>query len=215
MDLGSKVDTKIEVRPPHSFDQSRDSGDDSPSHLSLRGSLHPNRASSSTTDSPLGPPLHQIDGLPRTTYRSLAPAPTTTAPASITSHTRSQTLPSGTPIDTAIPPHNAHAYSHSTIGPSGRRALAPRLATLPPPLMAQYTAGGSARLTPSWVTRQPPMPLLNLPTLPPPTPPQSSRSPRPTLELFQAPLPNMPPLSYRTRNVDIRSEYDGMVGRYN
>ena len=189
MDLGSKVDTKLEVRPHHSFDQSRDSGEDSPSHLSLRGSLHPNRASSSTTDSPLGPPLHQIDGLPRTTYRFLAPATTTTAPTSITSHTRSQTLPSGNPTGAAIPPHNAHAHSHSTIGPSGRRALAPRLATLPPPLMAQYTAGGSARLTPSWITRQPPMPLLNLPTLPPPTPPQPARSPRPT-----APLRSLPAL---------------------
>ncbi|KAI1783251.1 hypothetical protein LXA43DRAFT_355385 [Ganoderma leucocontextum] len=55
--------------------------------------------------------------------------------------------------------------------------------------MAQYTAGGSARLTPSWVTRQPPMPLLNLPTLPPPTPPQPVRSPRPT-----APLRSLPAL---------------------
>ncbi|PIL23288.1 hypothetical protein GSI_14598 [Ganoderma sinense ZZ0214-1] len=190
MDLGSKVETKLEVRPHHSFDQCGDSGEDSPSRLSLRGSLNPNRASSSTTDSRIAPPLHQIDGLPRTTYRFLAPT-TTTAPASITSHTRSQTLPSAIPTEAAIPPHNAYAHSHSTIGPSGRRALAPRLATLPPPLMAQYTAGGSARLTPSWVTRQPPMPLLNLPTLPPPTPtpPQPARTSRPT-----APLRSLPAL---------------------
>ncbi|KAM5537614.1 hypothetical protein V8D89_008692 [Ganoderma adspersum] len=177
MDLGSKVETKLEVRPHHSFDQSRDSGEESPSHLSLRGSLHPNRASSSTTDSPIGTSLHQIDGLPCTTYRFLAPATTTTAPTSITSHTRSQTLPSGNPARAASSPHNARAHSHSTIGPSGRRALPP------------YTAGGSARLTPSWVTRQPPMPLLNLPTLPPPTPPQPARSLRPT-----APLRSLPAL---------------------
>ena len=137
MDLGFKVDTKLEVRPLHSFDQSRDSGEDSPSHLSLHGSLHPNRASSSTTDSPLGVSLQQI-GFPWTTYRFLAPVTTTTAPSSITWHTRSQTLPSGNSTGAAFPPHNARAHSHSTIGPSRRRALAPRLATLPPPLMAQY-----------------------------------------------------------------------------
>nr|VWO95313.1 Transcriptional repressor TUP1 [Ganoderma boninense] len=189
MDLSSKVETKLEVRP-HSFDQSRDSGEDSPSHLSLRGSLNPNRASSSTTDSRIAPPLHQIDGLPRTAYGSQVTTTTTTAPASIPSHTRSQTLPSGTPNDVVDPPHNPSARSPSTIGPSSRRALAPRLATLPPPLMAQYTAGGSARLTPSWVTRQPPMPLLNLPTLPPPVSPhQPDRPSRPT-----APLRSMPAL---------------------
>ena len=71
----------------------------------------------------------------------------------------------------------------------GRRAIPPRLATLPPPLMAQITAGGSVRLTPSIRTRQPPMPILNLPLLPPPTPTQPVRPTRPT-----APLRSLPAL---------------------
>lgn len=51
-----------------------------------------------------------------------------------------------------------------------QKSLHIRLASLPPPMMARYTAEGSARLTPSVVPRPTPMPLLNLPTLPVPSP---------------------------------------------
>ncbi|KAI0934963.1 hypothetical protein AcV7_003889 [Taiwanofungus camphoratus] len=80
----------------------------------------------------------------------------------------------------------------STTAPD-RPTVALRLATLPAPMMANYNAKGSARLTPSIVTRQPPMPILNLPTLPPPTPtPTQSARPR-----RQAPLRSIPALPMR------------------
>ncbi|CCL98217.1 uncharacterized protein FIBRA_00211 [Fibroporia radiculosa] len=81
--------------------------------------------------------------------------------------------------------------SSSEVSPglSGKRDLAPRLATLPPPMMASYTAKGAARLTPSIITRHPPMPILNLPTLPSITPTPPVRE--------QAPLRSIPALPMR------------------
>ncbi|OBZ67444.1 hypothetical protein A0H81_12604 [Grifola frondosa] len=84
---------------------------------------------------------------------------------------RSETSGAVGAID-GLPSQPAPPYSlmpEPSTSTSARRALAPRLATLPPPMMARFNAQGSARLTPSIVTRQPPMPLLNLPMLPPPT----------------------------------------------
>ncbi|TCD63912.1 hypothetical protein EIP91_004791 [Steccherinum ochraceum] len=71
---------------------------------------------------------------------------------------------------------------------SREQSLHIRLASLPPPMMARYTAQGSARLTPSLIPRQPPMPILNLPTLPPPTPVLDPPAPR------RAPLRSIPAL---------------------
>ncbi|KAI0659687.1 hypothetical protein C8Q70DRAFT_980379 [Cubamyces menziesii] len=175
MDLGHKALSKVEVRAHHqSFDQERDSGGSSPDHSSLRspqtGSLpilHP-------------APAPEIDGLPPASD----PLPSM-VPSAINS--RAQTLPSRS-VTIA---HESTPQSNSVDAPT-RRALAPRLATLPPPMMAGYNAEGRARLTPSLVTRQPPMPLLNLPTLPPPTPSQPARSGRPT-----APLRSIPALPMR------------------
>ncbi|KAI0327541.1 hypothetical protein GY45DRAFT_1327429 [Cubamyces sp. BRFM 1775] len=172
MDLGHKALSKVEVRAHHqSFDQERDSEGSSPDHSSLRspptGSLpvlHP-----ATT--------REIDGLPPATD----PLPST-VPLPING--RAQTLPSRS-VTIA---QDSAPQSNSVDAPT-RRALAPRLATLPPPMMAGYNAEGRARLTPSLVTRQPPMPLLNLPTLPPPTPAQPARPGRPT-----APLRSIPAL---------------------
>ncbi|TBU39982.1 hypothetical protein BD309DRAFT_968454 [Dichomitus squalens] len=256
-DVGSKALTQVDVRAQHhSFDQSRDSDEDSPSHVSLWGSSRPNRTSSSTPDFSAGAPLRQIEGIPHTTNplrppisanelpsersqmlpsRSPPPASTATVPSAnghvqrparstdlgskapespplrqidgvphttrlpisaneltpLTSvHERSQTLPSAS--SATAPTVNGHVQAYSTLNPSARRALAPRLATLPPPLMAQYTAGGSARLTPSLVTRQPPMPLMNLPTLPPASPSQPPRQTR-----RNAPLRSLPALPMR------------------
>ncbi|OCH84513.1 hypothetical protein OBBRIDRAFT_799014 [Obba rivulosa] len=89
------------------------------------------------------------------------------------------------PISTST--DSIHQNSGPSSGMSARRELAPRLATLPPPMMAQYTSHGSARLTPSIVSRHPPMPILNLPMLPPPTPTIPSRAPRPTVPLRSIP----------------------------
>ncbi|KAI0701382.1 hypothetical protein BC835DRAFT_246049 [Cytidiella melzeri] len=74
------------------------------------------------------------------------------------------------------------------------RALHPRLASLPPPMMARYTTQGSARLTPSIVTRPIPMPLLNLPTLPLPTPSEPSSS---AAQANPTRLRSMPALPHR------------------
>lgn len=53
--------------------------------------------------------------------------------------------------------------------------------------MARYATQGSIRLTPSIVHRQPPMPLLNLPQLPPPTPPPSEAQIRSPVRLRSVP----------------------------
>ena len=68
------------------------------------------------------------------------------------------------------------------------RGTHPRLASLPPPMMGRY----ATRLTPSIVPR--PMPILNLPTLPPPTPPLA-----PTAAQISSPmrLRSMPALPMR------------------
>lgn len=100
---------------------------------------------------------------------------------------RSQTLPSRHFSISEV--RRDDGQRSATVGASIRRALAPRLATLPPPMMAGYNADGRARLTPSLVTRQAPMPLLNLPMLPPPTPSLPGRPGRPT-----APLRSIPAL---------------------
>ena len=178
MDLGPKALTKIEVRAHHSLDRGGDSGEESPSHISL------DRLGNTPqiTESPLTAPPREIDGLPD--HVGSSPFLTTIA---ISAHTRAQTLPSSPSPDSDGP--NGNGTQSNTIDGRIRRAIAPRLATLPPPLMAQYAAGGSARLTPSLVARQPPMPILNLPTLPPPTPAQPARSARPT-----APLRSLPAL---------------------
>lgn len=49
-------------------------------------------------------------------------------------------------------------------------SLHPRLASLPPPMMHRYATQGSVRMTPSMGFRPTPMPIMNLPTLPLPTP---------------------------------------------
>ncbi|TFK92363.1 hypothetical protein K466DRAFT_581979 [Polyporus arcularius HHB13444] len=186
MDLGSKALAKVEVRAHHhSFDHSGDSGEDSPSHVSLRSPSNL-RNSSQFTDTPLTAPPRAIDGLPNiNTSAPFATVIDASSPSSM--HTRAQTLPSPASSGSEVP--NGNAAQSATMDGRARRAIAPRLATLPPPLMAQYAAGGSARLTPSLVARQPPMPLLNLPTLPPPTPAQPARPARPT-----APLRSIPAL---------------------
>ncbi|KAI0370553.1 hypothetical protein BV20DRAFT_966457 [Pilatotrama ljubarskyi] len=107
--------------------------------------------------------------------------------AALSMSERAQTLPSRSLTITEVP-RNDNQQS-STVDARTRRALAPRLATLPPPMMAGYNAEGRARLTPSLVTRQPPMPILNLPTLPPPTPSQPAGSGR-----RSAPLRSIPAL---------------------
>ena len=88
-------------------------------------------------------------------------------------------------------------------GLSDRRNLAPRLATLPPPMMASYMAKGSARLTPSIPSRQPPMPVFSLPPLPPVTPSQQSPRPR-----QQAPLRSIPALPMRGPSEDDQDDAD-------
>ncbi|KAL6299239.1 hypothetical protein BKA93DRAFT_904906 [Sparassis latifolia] len=90
-----------------------------------------------------------------------------------------------------LPPESSTTRTHTQEREDATAAgtLAPRLATLPAPMMARYNAQGAARVTHSMVTRQPPMPLLHLPMLPPPTPTQPERLGRP-----QAPLRSIPAL---------------------
>ncbi|KAI0087385.1 hypothetical protein BDY19DRAFT_955503 [Irpex rosettiformis] len=83
--------------------------------------------------------------------------------------------------------------SPAMTGESTPRALHPRLASLPPPMMTRFTTQGSARFTPSIVSRPPPMPLLNLPTLPLPTPPPQSSS---TAQSSHTRLRSMPALPH-------------------
>ncbi|OSC97746.1 hypothetical protein PYCCODRAFT_1439847 [Trametes coccinea BRFM310] len=123
----------------------------------------------------------EVDGLPRTADR----LPTTSILPPMDS--RAQTLPSRSVTISAAT--RDEASQANSVDGATRRALAPRLATLPPPMMAGYNAEGRARLTPSLVTRQAPMPLLNLPTLPPPTPSQPARPGR-----TRAPLRSIPAL---------------------
>ncbi|KZT71912.1 hypothetical protein DAEQUDRAFT_77811 [Daedalea quercina L-15889] len=108
--------------------------------------------------------------------------------------TSPNTTPHSSPAvgtDGSSGPHVPLTSGQISPGLSDRRDLAPRLATLPPPMMASYMAKGSARLTPSTVSRQPPMPVFNLPPLPPVTPSQQFERPR------QAPLRSIPALPMR------------------
>jgi hypothetical protein len=96
---------------------------------------------------------------------------------------RSQSLPSrglATPVTQTIAqskpatvnPNNPFRTETNVVATNGSKtpkAIHPRLASLPPPMMARYQTQGSARLTPS-IRQQPMMPILNLPPLPPPTP---------------------------------------------
>lgn len=98
---------------------------------------------------------------------------------------------------------SGQATPQSTSGEPTPRALHPRLASLPPPMMARFTTQGSARLTPSIVPRPPPMPLLNLPTLPPPTPPSTSVSQSSHTRLRSMPaLPHCGPSDLDVRSGD-------------
>ncbi|KZT01237.1 uncharacterized protein LAESUDRAFT_687015 [Laetiporus sulphureus 93-53] len=113
------------------------------------------------------------------------------APLRAALHDRASSV--STPTMAVTPSAHRQSLSSGQISPSlsDRRILAPRLATLPPPMMASFTANGSTRLTPSVVTRHPPMPILNLPTLPPITP-NSPIHPPP-----RAPLRSIPALPMR------------------
>ncbi|KAI0763448.1 hypothetical protein BD413DRAFT_582495 [Trametes elegans] len=196
MDVGPKALSKVDVRAHHhSLDQDRDSDESSPCHVSLQSppsSPHRPDHSPPSSERPRPP---ESDGLPPSTPDSLPPAVPTapdslppavpTAPVSING--RAQTLPSRSVSIADIPGDGPE--QPATMDAPTRRALAPRLATLPPPMMAGYNAEGRARLTPSLVTRQAPMPILNLPTLPPPTPSQPARPGRPS-----APLRSIPAL---------------------
>ncbi|KAI8972862.1 hypothetical protein BD414DRAFT_499611 [Trametes punicea] len=159
----------LEVRAHHqSFDQERDSGDP-PSGLPPTGLL-PTDHSPPTSESL--PTTQPVDGLPPST--DPFPRPTSSSPLLING--RAQTVPSrGLSIADIA---RDDALQSNTVDGASRRALAPRLATLPPPMMAGYNAEG-----------RPPMPILNLPTLPPPTPAQPARPERP-----RAPLRSIPAL---------------------
>lgn len=132
-------------------------------------------ASSTSTDPTSESRLEASQALPVRTVSLSATASLSTTPGASPSSPR--------------PPKSLGELSRSL---SDRRDLAPRLATLPPPMMASFTAKGSARLTPSVGPRQPPMPILNLPTLPPMTPSQNPTRPR-----QQAPLRSIPALPMR------------------
>lgn len=112
----------------------------------------------------------------------------------------SQSLPSrsiivdgiNTPTSNVPTPTPASPQFTTPADGSTPKPIHPRLASLPPPMMARYAAQGSARLTPSIVPR--PTPILTLPTLPPPTP-----VPQPTPAQISSParLRSMPALPMR------------------
>lgn len=131
----------------------------------------------------------------------------TTSPSSRISVVRSSPIsppfpstPMSTP--TSTPRMNAQTAEQTL---ARDRSLHLRLASLPPPMMARYTTQGSARLTPSVVHRPMPMPILNLPMLPPPTPAPQSGEQR---EGRTAPLRSMPALPLNGPRDDENPEMD-------
>lgn len=132
-----------------------------------------------------------LDGLPSPQALGRILVGTSSADASMMNlpGTSEPTTPHASPLMSSASPEIPLASGQISPGLSDRRNLAPRLATLPPPMMASYMAKGSARLTPSIPSRQPPMPVFSLPPLPPVTPSQQSPRPR-----QKAPLHSIPAL---------------------
>ncbi|KAK7685958.1 hypothetical protein QCA50_010768 [Cerrena zonata] len=158
-------------------------------HLSIATPRSPNKptpsndARNDVSQSPGRPDKYlkrEIDAkqAPISNQRSTAiPVKIRASPSS--ADTRSYSLPSRHAVSPAIPtspptptPATSVLTDESMLQPDlqRQRSLHIRLASLPPPMMARYTAEGSARLTPSVVPRPTPMPILNLPALPTPGP---------------------------------------------
>ncbi|KAJ3477029.1 hypothetical protein NLI96_g10751 [Meripilus lineatus] len=125
----------------------------------------PNNTTSSSPTTTTSPPACRGTTLVRSSPISSPPPNTTHTTASTPA---SPSLSTSTPTSTPRPSAQTAKTSASL---ARDRSLHLRLASLPPPMMARYNTQGSARLTPSVVVPRPmPMPLLNLPTLPPSTP---------------------------------------------
>ncbi|CAL1699624.1 unnamed protein product [Somion occarium] len=95
---------------------------------------------------------------------------------SVVMDTRSQSLPSrhivlpaaatpSSPLVASTSPSSTSDEAIPRVDQKRDKSLHLRLASLPPPMMARYTAQGSTRLTPSVIPRPTPMPILNLPVL--------------------------------------------------
>lgn len=147
----------------------------------------------------------QVDGLPSPQPSGSILVGTSSTDAYILSSPEASehTTPHASPRVSSASPRVPLASGQISPGLSDRRNLAPRLATLPPPMMASYMAKGSARLTPSIPSRQPPMPVFSLPPLPPVTPSQQSPRPR-----QQAPLRSIPALPMRGPSEDEQDDAD-------
>ncbi|TFK46859.1 hypothetical protein OE88DRAFT_1739190 [Heliocybe sulcata] len=147
-----------------------------------RGSvMSPSNPAAETRQPPLSPDRPSRSSLP----------PSQTSPVADTRsqpQPRQTTLPLPSTTMAAITATQTLSPSSPSGGGQGRRSPAPRLPTLPPPPTRFNIEGGSARLSPSVISRHPPFPILNLPTIPTPTPgPSQPRRIRPQSRLSSMP----------------------------